>query len=161
MQDWNECKDEFLAIKVSPDLLKSKSLKRLSESRIKFLDSLNVVNSDINFLFEGYYTSMIEVIHSAILKKGYKVNNHVCLGFYLRDVLKKDKLYRLFQDCRYKRNSLIYYGQIQNYSVCEKTIYQIKFLIKDLSELECGAQDRKSTRLNSSHTDISRMPSSA
>ena len=28
-------------------------------------------------------------------------------------------------------------------------------------EKQCEAQDRKSTRLNSSHTDISRMPSSA
>jgi hypothetical protein len=28
-------------------------------------------------------------------------------------------------------------------------------------EIELNTQDRKSTRLNSSHTDISRMPSSA
>ena len=38
-------------------------------------------------------------------------------------------------------------------------------LLKDLEgdqcELEMVAGDRKSTRLNSSHTDISRMPSSA
>ena len=33
--------------------------------------------------------------------------------------------------------------------------------IEDGDELEHEALDRKSTRLNSSHTDISRMPSSA
>ena len=34
-------------------------------------------------------------------------------------------------------------------------------LIYDLKELNGQRGDRKSTRLNSSHTDISRMPSSA
>ena len=32
---------------------------------------------------------------------------------------------------------------------------------KQIEELQARARDRKSTRLNSSHTDISRMPSSA
>ena len=35
-----------------------------------------------------------------------------------------------------------------------------KLLSQDLL-VESSSQDRKSTRLNSSHTDISRMPSSA
>ena len=33
--------------------------------------------------------------------------------------------------------------------------------VKDLADIFGFATDRKSTRLNSSHTDISRMPSSA
>ena len=32
---------------------------------------------------------------------------------------------------------------------------------KAVEDVKCAERDRKSTRLNSSHTDISRMPSSA
>ena len=42
---------------------------------------------------------------------------------------------------------------------CESVWFEEVTMIKKVSKLLTG--DRKSTRLNSSHTDISRMPSSA
>ena len=42
----------------------------------------------------------------------------------------------------------------------ELTIQQLNVIIAGLAKLPIEV-DRKSTRLNSSHTDISRMPSSA
>ena len=50
------------------------------------------------------------MLHSLTISKGYSVSNHICIGCYLRDVLKRDDSYRLFDDLRYKRNSLVYYG---------------------------------------------------
>ena len=44
----------------------------------------------------------------------------------------------------------------------EESRYAVKEVTLDLSDsMRKIARDRKSTRLNSSHTDISRMPSSA
>ena len=46
------------------------------------------------------------------------------------------------------------------YPFCEQTQKEINILAKDKSKLH-DALDRKSTRLNSSHSQQSRMPSSA
>ena len=49
----------------------------------------------------------------------------------------------------------------------ENSRYERKFLVSDMhyhdieQQIRLHPSDRKSTRLNSSHTDISRMPSSA
>ena len=69
--------------------------------------------------------------------EGYKVNNHICLGYYLRDVLERNDLFRLFDDCRFKRNSLVYYGKQMDFDIakeaidnCIKLIEKIRLLIK-------------------------------
>ena len=56
--------------------------------------------------------------------------------------------------------SKIVKGEIPSYKVAEDEYY---YAFLDINPLQKGHTlvDRKSTRLNSSHTDISRMPSSA
>ena len=52
-------------------------------------------------------------------------------------------------------------NDLANYANCKvQTIYNPAY-DKDIYSLSKAKIDRKSTRLNSSHTDISRMPSSA
>ena len=46
-----------------------------------------------------------------------------------------------------------------SYCQCENTLLALQQILTAMREE--GPIDRKSTRLNSSHTDISRMPSSA
>jgi len=85
----------------------------------------------VNYIFEGYYSSILEMLHAVVILKGYKVNNHICLGYYLRDVLKRDDLYRIFDDCRYKRNSLVYYGRKMPLETAEDAIRKcISFIDK-------------------------------
>ena len=107
---WEECLFEGDVRQVSKDTKKSDSLKRTAEGRIKFFNNQQINEENANYIFEGYYTSIIEMLHSLTISKGYSVSNHICIGCYLRDVLKRDDSYRIFDGLRYKRNSLVYYG---------------------------------------------------
>lgn len=105
---WEECIDSNSSVSVSPDRGKAKSLIDTAVGRNQFLDKNKVDESSANYVFEGYYSSALEIIHALLLLQGYKVRNHICLGYYLRDIMNKNDLFRLFDDCRFKRNSLIY-----------------------------------------------------
>ncbi len=134
---WEDCLSEGDVRNVSKDSKKSESLKRTAEGRIKFFENQQINETNANYIFEGYYTSIVELLHSFIILQGYNVSNHLCIGFYLRDVMKRNDLYRIFDDLRYKRNSLVYYGSEMDFETakqaiekCKKVINKIKVLLK-------------------------------
>ncbi len=130
--DWKECIESNSSLSVSSDKAKAKSLIDTATGRNQYLHENEVKESNANYIFEGYYTSLLELLHAIVLLKGYKVNNHVCLGYYLRDVLKRDDLFRLFDDCRFKRNSLVYYGRTMNFLTAQEAIDKCKKLFQEL-----------------------------
>lgn len=136
---WEDCLSEGDVKKVNKDIKKSEALKRTAEKRIKFFESQQLNEDNANYIFEGYYTSIIELIHSIMIKQSYNVLNHLCIGFYLRDVIKREDLYRIFDDLRYKRNSLIYYGSEMDFEISKSAIEKCKKLIKELKEINKNA----------------------
>lgn len=131
---WGECLNYSSAIKITPDKEKAASLIETAEERIS-ASLRELTGKNANYIFEDYYSSILELIHALVLVKGYKVNNHVCLGYYLRDVLKNDELFRLFDDCRFKRNSLVYYGKRMDFETAKDTLEKAKKLIKELRKI--------------------------
>ena len=131
---WGECLNCSSAVKITTDKEKAASLTETARDRIKFsLKKLSEKNA--NYVFEGYYSSVLEMIHAIVILDGYKVKNHICLGYYLRDVLKNDELFRLFDDCRFKRNSLVYYGKRMDFETAKDAIEKAKKLIKELRNI--------------------------
>ena len=131
---WGECLNYSSAIKITPDKEKAASLIETAEERIEF-SARELSRKNTNFVFEGYYSSILEMIHAIVTLDGYKVNNHICLGYYLRDVLKNSELFRLFDDCRYKRNSLVYYGKRMDFETAKDSIQKAKKLFKELTNI--------------------------
>ena len=142
---WDECLNYSSAVKITPDKEKAASLIETAQDRIKFsIKKLSEKNA--NYAFEGYYSSILEIIHAIVILDGYKVNNHICLGYYLRDVLKNDELFRLFDDCRFKRNSLVYYGNKMDFETAKDSIEKAKRLIKELKKLNEESIIKNSTK---------------
>ena len=139
---WEDCIGSLSSIKVSPDSAKARSLIDTSKGRIDFLKSNSLKEDNVNYVFEGYYSSALEMLHALILLKGYKVSNHLCLGFYIRDILKNDSLFRIFDDCRYKRNSLVYYGRKMDFETAKMAIEKCLKLIKEIELLLKEEQKR-------------------
>jgi len=131
---WYECLEFNSAMKITPDKARANSLIETAKERLDFL-KMPVNETNVNFIFEGLYTSVLEMLQALVLSKGFKVTNHVCLGYYLKDILKEDKLYRIFDDCRYKRNSLVYYGKKLNLHIAQDSIEKCKTLINELDSL--------------------------
>ncbi|MFH1770180.1 MAG: hypothetical protein ABH828_01345 [archaeon] len=132
---WKDCLESNASIIISPDKAKANSLMKTSLGRIKFLKSIKLNKENINYVFEGYYTSVLELIHTLVIHEGFKVQTHLCLGFYLKDVLKKEELFRMFDDLRYKRNSLTYYGKEMEFKTAKKTITKAEKIMKELKEI--------------------------
>lgn len=132
---WEECIESTSSLKISPDPAKARSLVDTAKGRSTFLKSTALAESNANYVFEGYYSSVLEMFHAMVLLKGYKVSNHLCLGYYLRDVLKHDNLFRVFDDCRYKRNSLVYYGRKMDFETAKISIEKCLKLVKEIEQL--------------------------
>ena len=130
---WNECIESNSAIRAVPDKERAKSLIEIAEQRIALIKEID--ENNCNFVFEDYYTSLLELLQALLIKNGYKVLNHLCLGYYIRDVLKRDDLFRIFDDVRYKRNSLTYYGKRMDFDTCKEAIEKCKKLIQEIKEL--------------------------
>jgi uncharacterized protein (UPF0332 family) len=131
---WEECIESSSSISVSPDKAKARSLIDTAVGRNQFLDRNEINERSANYIFEGYYSSALEMLHALLLLHGYKVGNHICLGYYLRDILNRSDLFRLFDDCRFKRNSLVYYGRKMDFETAKYAIENCKTLIKELNE---------------------------
>ena len=132
---WDECIEFNNAVKVSRDKPKARSLIETAEGRIDFLAASKPNEQNINFIFEGNYASALEMLHAFILLNGYKITNHICLGYYLKEVLKRNDLYRIFDDARIKRNNLIYYGKKLDFDSAKESINRVHQLIKELRNL--------------------------
>lgn len=132
---WKECLENKTALKISSDKAKAKSLLETSDERIIFLESSKLDERNVRFIFEGYYSSAMETLHALTILNGYKVENHVCLGHYIKDVLKNEKIYRIFDDARFKRNSIIYYGKTIEYETGKESIEKLKKLIKEIKAI--------------------------
>lgn len=139
---WKECLEYNSAFKITPNKEKAKSLIETADERIN--SSLRKLNKKTaNFIFEDYYSSILELLHAIIILDGYKIINHVCLGYYLKDILKKENLFLRFDDLRYKRNSLTYYGKRMDFETAKNSIKQCKDLIKNLKNLLKNENNQK------------------
>lgn len=127
---WNDCLEKNDAIKSQRDIGKAKSLIEMAQDRISFFD--NIEKKNYNVMFENLYSSLIEYLHAIIIMDGYKVKNHVCLGHYIREIMKREDLFNLFDDCRFKRNSLVYYGNQMEKEIALESVRRIKRLIDDI-----------------------------
>lgn len=133
--NWDECLETSSSLKVTPDKFKAKSLTDTAIGRNQFLAEIEIKENNANYIYENYYSSALEMLHAIILLNGYKVGNHICLGYYLRDILEREDLFRLFDDCRFKRNSLVYYGKKMDFEVAKFGIEKCQKLIAELKRL--------------------------
>ena len=131
--NWQDCLDNQLARIINPDIKRAKSLMETAEERINLIGEINEKNC--NFVFEDYYTSILELLQALAFINGFNISNHICLGFYLKEVLKREDLYFIFDDLRYKRNSLTYYGNKMDFETAKQTIEKSKKLIDEIKKL--------------------------
>jgi hypothetical protein len=130
--NWNECLSNNSAKNITSDISRAKSLIETANERINLIKEINEKNC--NFVFEDYYTSILELLQAITFKKGFNILNHICLGFYLRDIIKREDLYLIFDDLRYKRNSLTYYGNRMEFETAKQAIEKCKKLFNEIKQ---------------------------
>jgi uncharacterized protein (UPF0332 family) len=131
--NWQDCLDNQSARIVKPDIKRARSLMETAKERINLIKEINEKNC--NFVFEDYYTSILELLQAIAFINGFNISNHICLGFYLKEILKREDLYMIFDDLRYKRNSLTYYGNKMDFETAKQAIEKSKRLINEIKKL--------------------------
>ncbi len=129
---WSDCLGNNSARETSPDINRAESLIETANERITIIKGINEKNC--NFVFEDFYTSLLELVQAITFKRGFNILNHLCLGYYLRDILKRDDLYHIFDDLRYKRNSLTYYGSRMEFDTAKQAINRCKRIISEVKK---------------------------
>ena len=95
---WEECLESNSSLNVTPNQAKARSLIETVQGRNEYLKENIIKEANASFIFEGYYSSVLELLHALVLLDGYKVSNHICLGYYLRDILKRNDLFQIFDE---------------------------------------------------------------
>ena len=121
------------ARRVSPDAKRAGSLLETAKERVELIGEINKKNC--NFVFEDYYTSILEMLQALAFRQGYNILNHICLGFYLRENINRKDLYMIFDDIRYKRNSLTYYGRRMDFETAKDAIEKCRKIMNELNQL--------------------------
>ena len=75
---WKDCIESNSSISISKNKAKAKSLIETASGRNEFLSKIKVNKDSANYIFESYYSSIVELMHSLVLLNGYKINNHIC-----------------------------------------------------------------------------------
>lgn len=132
--NWDDCLTNRTVRTISPDRNRAKSLLETANERIGLIIDINPRNC--NFVFEDYYTSILEMFQAIAFQQGYNILNHMCLGLFIKEVLNREDLYNMFDDLRYKRNSLTYYGNRMDYETAKQAIERCKRIISELNKLK-------------------------
>ena len=130
---WNECLEKNSSRIITPDKQRAISLIETAFARLNVIG--NITEKNCNFVFEDYYTSMLELLQAKSFIDGYNVLNHICLGFYLRDILNRNDLFLIFDDLRYKRNSLTYYGNRMDFEIANQSIKKCEKIVGELKKI--------------------------
>jgi len=131
---WNDCLLCRSARPVAPRKEQATSLREIAHARLAFLGTPAFTPINATFILETHYTATLEVLHAFLLMKGYSVENHVCIAYYLRDVLNDEHAFKLFDEARLRRNALVYYGQHTDPAVCERLIKGLQSIREKMKE---------------------------
>ncbi len=130
---WTDCLKLNKARKVISDKRRAESLIETAIGRIEQIGE--ITGKNCNYVFEDYYTSILEFLQAIGFWQGFNILNHVCIGYFLKEKLQRQDLFIIFDDLRYKRNSLTYYGKRMEFDVCKEAINKSKLLLNELDKI--------------------------
>lgn len=132
--DWKTCINEGNAIKITPNKQRALFLVKRAEKTLAVMGKIKLDNENSSIFFTNYYDALLEMLHAIMYSNGYKVKNHYCLGYYLRDVIKDAEAFRIFDRARIIRNSVLYYGENLDINAADEIIEQIISIFHKLKE---------------------------
>ncbi|MDP2906653.1 MAG: hypothetical protein Q8O03_01820 [Nanoarchaeota archaeon] len=107
--DIDECYKKNLIKKTRVDSERIISLIEMSDIKKTTVKTADINEINISAYVSMAYSSLLEILESISLSKGYSVSSHLCLGELLREIL-EDFDYYQFDRMRYARNGIEYYG---------------------------------------------------
>ncbi len=133
--DFNECLKKRIAKEVSEDkeliafLIKTSQNKFDSEKKLE----LNEVTSSSKISL--LYDSLRELLEALAIKNGYKIYNHECYTYFLKEILNESIKGDEFDELRKIRNSINYYAKDISVEEAKDVLERIMKLREDILNL--------------------------
>ena len=128
--DWSECVKKKIAKNIKKDENLIKSTRHVASLLVESANSLpkNLYLGKITLL----YDALREYLECFALDKGYKIYNHECYTYFLKEIVHMSNEGDIFDKMRKIRNGINYYGKNLEKEETEEVINKIKLLIEKI-----------------------------
>lgn len=120
--------------KVMPNLIRASSLFKSSTQAIETAKVIPLNTNTSKTILRELYEGLREYCEAIGYLHGYKFLDHESIGFFLRDILKEQSVYKKFDRYRKLRNGINYYGDDIEVETVKDAISEIPKLITELKK---------------------------
>ncbi len=120
--------------KVLPNSIRASSLFNSSSQAIETAKSIQLNTNTSKTILRELYEGLREYCEAIGYLKGYKFVNHESIGFFLRDIIKEQTIYKKFDRYRRLRNGINYYGDGVDIETVKDAASEIPKLINELKK---------------------------
>jgi len=133
--DWKSCKGTLTAKIIAPDGGLIKSLLETSKEKMLSSEMLKMSRVTAASKFTLAYDSLREALEALAVRKGYKIYNHECYTYFLKEIMNESSKGDDFDSIRKVRNAVNYYGKKLSPEKSENLIKRINTLRDFVLEL--------------------------
>ena len=125
---------EGKARKVAPNKIRASSLLKSSVQAIETAKVIQINTSASKTILRELYEGLREYCEAIGYMSGYKFLDHESIGYFLRDILNEQAVFKKFDRYRKLRNGINYYGEDIDIETVKEAIIEIPALIKVLEK---------------------------
>lgn len=120
--------------KVMPNKIRASSLFKSSIQAVETAKEIPLTVKTSKTILRELYEGMREYCEAIGYLYGYKFLDHESIGFFLRDILTEQSVFKKFDRYRKLRNGINYYGNDIDIKTVKEAVSEIPGLVKDLEK---------------------------
>lgn len=133
--DWKECVKKRIAKEITADEDLMESLLKTSNNKLESSEKLELSDITSGSKISLLYDSLREILEALAIKNGFKVYNHECYTYFLKEILNEILIGDEFDELRKIRNDINYYGKAISINEAKDILKRIKELRKGILRL--------------------------
>ena len=130
--DFKRSLEEGYAKEIKKNKNRAKSLVKSSDASIKTAKIIPINEISLKSIFRELYEGFRECCEALGYSKGYKFLDHESIGFFLRDILNEQIIFKRFDRYRKLRNGINYYGNDIETETVKEAVSEIPKLVQNL-----------------------------
>ena len=130
--DFNECLKKRIAKEIKEDKELIASLLKTSQNKLESEKKLELNEVTSSSKISLLYDSLRELLEALAIRKGYKIYNHECYTYFLKEIINESSKGDEFDKLRTIRNSINYYAKEISVEEAIDVIERIKKLREEI-----------------------------
>ena len=133
--DFDECLKKRIAKEVKEDKELIASLIKTSKNKLDSEEELGLSEITLTSKISLLYDSLRELLEALSIKNGYKIYNHECYVYFLKEIMNESIKGDEFDELRRIRNAVNYYAKDVNIGEGKMVLERMKVLRKETLQL--------------------------